>query len=74
MDANVAGPFSLLAAAPAQAKFDPARRWRTAVTPHFAVHFPEGCDELAARAATIAEEIHGRLAPRIGWKPAREPG
>ena len=59
----------LLAAAPAQAKFDPARRWLTAETPHFAVHFPEGCEAAAARAAALAEEIHGRLAPRIGWEP-----
>ena len=61
--------FSLLAAGSAQAKFDPAHRWRTIRTPHFAIHFHEGCDELAARAAPIAEEAHAQLAPRVGWTP-----
>jgi len=61
--------FSLLAAAPAAAKFDPAHRWRTVETPHFAIRFHEGCDEPAARAASIAEEVHALLAPRVGWTP-----
>ncbi len=60
-----------LALAPdlAQAKFDPGRRWRAAETPHFVVLFPEGCDDLAARAGAVAEEVHALLAPRIGWEP-----
>ncbi len=61
--------FSLLAAGSAQAKLDPDHRWRTIETPHFAIHFHEGCDELAARAAPIAEEAHALLAPRVGWTP-----
>jgi Tol biopolymer transport system component len=61
--------LALLAAGSASAKLDPAHRWRTIRTPHFAVHFHEGCDELAGRAALIAEEAHARLAPRIGWTP-----
>jgi len=61
--------ISLLAAGSAQAKFDPAHHWRTFRTPHFAIHFHEGCDELAGRAASIAEEAHAQLAPRVGWTP-----
>jgi Tol biopolymer transport system component len=59
----------LLAAGPAPAAFDPVHRWRTIRTAHFAVIFHEGCDELAARAATIAEAAHAQLAPRVGWTP-----
>jgi hypothetical protein len=59
----------LLAAAPAAAKFDPAHEWRTARTAHFVVLFHEGCDDLAARAALLAEEAHALLAPRVGWEP-----
>ena len=61
--------LSLLAAGSAHAKFDPAHRWRTLQTPHFAIHFHEGCDELAARAAPIAEQAHALLAARVGWTP-----
>ena len=46
VDANVrrvAAPLARCSPpAPAHAKFDPAHRWRTAETPHFAVHFHEG--------------------------------
>ena len=61
--------LSLLAAVSAHAKFDPVHRWRTLETAHFAIHFHEGCDELAGRAARVAEDAHARLAPRIGWEP-----
>ncbi len=54
---------------PAAAKWDPAHRWRTAETPHFELHFHEGCDDTTARAGRIAEEIHTRLTPRLGWEP-----
>lgn len=60
---------ALLAALPAAAKLDPAHRWRTAETPHFVIHFHEGCDDLAARAARLAEEAHAALSPRVGWTP-----
>lgn len=61
--------ISLSIAVPARAKFDPAHRWSTVATPHFVIHFHESCAEIAARAARIAEEVHGRLAPRLGWEP-----
>jgi WD40 repeat protein len=61
--------FLLLAVDPAHAKFDPVHRWRTLQTPHFTIHFHEGCDELAARAAPIAEQAHELLASRVGWTP-----
>jgi Tol biopolymer transport system component len=60
---------AFLRATPAAAKFDPAQRWRTAETPHFVIHFPDGCAAEAARAAAIAEDVHGLLAPRVRWEP-----
>lgn len=61
--------LALALPAPVAAKWDPAHRWRTAQTPHFSLHFHEGGDEMAARAGRIAEEIHARLVPRLGWEP-----
>jgi hypothetical protein len=61
--------FALTAGGPARAAFEPSHRWSTAETAHFVVHFHEGCDEIAARAGQVAEEVHARLAPRMGWAP-----
>ena len=61
---------ALLAAGPAQRRSSTrSTAGAPPQTPHFAVHFHEGCDELAARAARLAEEIHAQLAPRVGWTP-----
>jgi hypothetical protein len=53
----------------AYAKFDPAFIWNTLETPHFLIHFHQGEEEIAKRAAVIAEDVHDRLAPRIKWDP-----
>ncbi len=58
-----------LFSAPASAKFDPAFTWITIETPHFLIHYHQGEEELAQRAARIAEEEHARLVPRIKWEP-----
>ena len=54
---------------PSFAKFDPAFTWTTLETPHFSIHFHEGEEEIAKRAAVIAEDVHDRLVPRIKWEP-----
>ncbi len=54
---------------PAQAKFDPSLRWTTLTTQHFLIHHHQGEEAIAARCAVLAEDIHGRLAPRMGWTP-----
>lgn len=64
----------LLAAAalalPALAQgYDPALRWYTLDTEHFAVNYHEGLGELAQRAARALEEAHRRLAPLLGRSP-----
>ncbi|MFH0871248.1 MAG: BamA/TamA family outer membrane protein [bacterium] len=50
-------------------KPDPLLRWRTFKTPHFAIHYHQGEEALAARAAEIAEEVHARLTSDLRWEP-----
>lgn len=69
----VAGLFVLLTAiarpAGAAYSYDSALTWRTLETPHFAVHFHDGEDQLAVRVAAIAEGVHSRLSARLAWVP-----
>ena len=51
------------------AKFDPSYVWTTLETPHFLIHYHQGGEETAKKAAVIAEDVHARLVPRIKWEP-----
>ncbi len=51
------------------AKFDPAFTWTTLETTHFLIHYHQGEEKIAKRAAIIAEDVHLRLVPRIKWTP-----
>jgi Tol biopolymer transport system component len=62
----------LLAPCAYGARFDTSFEFSTIDTPHFSVHFHQGLEEVARRAATIAEEIHGRLAAEFLWEPAEK--
>ncbi|HRX50182.1 MAG TPA: BamA/TamA family outer membrane protein [Candidatus Krumholzibacteria bacterium] len=42
------------------------RDWRTLTTPHFEITYADGADELAARAAIIAERTYREYALRLG--------
>ncbi|MEK7286617.1 MAG: hypothetical protein AAB035_04890 [Nitrospirota bacterium] len=53
-------------------KFDPALKWQTIETAHFNIHFHQGEEPAAQKAAQIAEEAHALLVPRIGWEPKRK--
>jgi Tol biopolymer transport system component len=59
----------ILAASPVHAKFDPSFVWTTLETPHFLIHYHQGGEETAGKAAVIAEDAHARLVPRIRWQP-----
>jgi hypothetical protein len=61
--------FIFFQCALAHAKFDPAFTWTTLETQHFYIHFHQGEEEIAKRAAVIAEDVHDRLVPRIKWDP-----
>lgn len=51
------------------ASYDPRLRWRTVTTPHFRIHFHQGTEHLAFKAARVAEEVHVRLVPELKWEP-----
>ncbi len=48
---------------------DPDLTWRTLHSTHFRVHFHDGLDAAAARAAAIAEDTHHRLSTIFDWSP-----
>lgn len=52
------------------ASYPPGYRWRTLTTDHFYVHFHQGEEELAQRAAEIAEQVHDRITPLFEYEPA----
>ena len=62
-------PLLLLASLADAATYPPHYRWQTITTEHFFVHFHQGEEELAERAAGIAESVHARLVPLMRWTP-----
>jgi len=52
------------------ATYPPQYHWRTITTDHFFIHFHQGEEQLAQRAAVIAERAHQRVVPMMGWEPA----
>jgi len=50
--------------------YDPRYRWRTLETPRFRVHFHQGLEPLAQRAALAFERAHEALSPLLGHAPA----
>lgn len=60
-----------LAIAPARApaQLPPDARWRTLETPHFRVHFTEGLEPLARRAADRAERAHAQISAALVRPP-----
>jgi Tol biopolymer transport system component len=51
------------------AQYPPRLEWRTITTDHFHVHYHDGGEDLAHRAAAIAEAAHDRVSPFLGWQP-----
>ena len=62
-------PLLLFATLAEAASYPPHLRWQTITTDHFYVHFHQGEEELAQRAAGIAESVHARLVPMMRWTP-----
>jgi len=48
---------------------DTSFRFSTIESEHFSIHFHQGLDDLAQKAALIAEEIHGPLTLQFNWTP-----
>ncbi len=51
------------------ANLDPSFKFSTIETPHFSIHFHQGLEEAASKAAVIAEETHERLSADFRWTP-----
>ena len=51
------------------ARYPAAYRWQTITTDHFHIHYHQGEEELARRAASIAERVHERIVPFFGYEP-----
>src|SRR5438093_1664337 len=64
--------FALFAAAQmhAASAYPPAFRWHTITTEHFYIHYHQGEEDLASRAAVYAENAYARLVPMMGWQPS----
>jgi Tol biopolymer transport system component len=66
----VLGVFLLAPAAAAHAQLSPDLRWRTFDTEHFRVHFAEGLEDVARRAAPRAERAYALLSREFVAPPA----
>ncbi|HEX8316933.1 hypothetical protein [Longimicrobium sp.] len=62
--------LSALASAPVRAQVAPDARWRTFDTEHFQVHYSEGLEDFARRAAARAEEARVLLEAALVPAPA----
>jgi hypothetical protein len=51
---------------------DPAFKFSTIETEHFVIHFHQGLDEAASKAASISEVMHGKLSAALQWSPAEK--
>ncbi|MCI0506578.1 MAG: hypothetical protein L0Z73_10770 [Gammaproteobacteria bacterium] len=52
--------------------FDPSLNWTTLRTEHFHIHYHDGEEALAQKAAQISERAHQRISTFFQWEP-REP-
>jgi len=62
--------FLVAATSEAAVTHPPDLVWRTLTTGHFRIHFSVEDEAVARRVAVLAEQIHARLSPRIGWTPS----
>lgn len=51
------------------ATLDPSFKFSTIETEHFVIHFHQGLDDIAKRAASIAEGMNDRLSSTFMWSP-----
>jgi hypothetical protein len=54
------------------ALFDPSFNFMKLETEHFCIYYHQGLEGMAQRAATIAEEVNGKLAPLLQWQPQQK--
>ena len=54
------------------ATIDPSFEFSTIETDNFVIHFHQGLDDIARKAASISEGIHERLTGSLKWSPAEK--
>ncbi|WP_224982543.1 BamA/TamA family outer membrane protein [Geomonas agri] len=54
------------------AKFDTSFRYSTVETKHFAIHYHQGLEGVAGKAAGMAEDIYDKLTREFQWRPAEK--
>ena len=54
------------------ARLDTSFVFSTIETPNFSIHFHQGLEGIARRAAVIAEEVHGKLIREFLWQPGEK--
>lgn len=54
------------------ARLDTSYTFSTIETPHVSVHYHQGLETIARKAALIAEEVHGKLTAEFAWSPAEK--
>jgi Tol biopolymer transport system component len=54
------------------ARLDTAFKFSTIETPHFSIHFHQGLQDVAQKAALFAESAHDRLSREYLWQPAEK--
>ncbi len=54
------------------ARFDTSFTFSTIETPHFSIHFHQGLEAVAQKAAVIAENAHGKLTRQFSWEPSEK--
>ena len=59
----------LLCARPVRAASWPYLKWHTIETAHFRINYYSGEEPIAQDVARLAEDIHQRLVPAVGWAP-----
>src|SRR5947209_8484061 len=57
----------MFAAQSARAASDPNLLWHSIETKHFRISYYSGEEEIARKVAMLAEDIHARLVPAVGW-------
>jgi hypothetical protein len=58
-----------LASVSRAAKLDTSFTFSTIETPHFSVHFHQGLEQVAGKAAGFAEEAYGKMVGEFLWQP-----
>ena len=51
------------------ARLDTSFIFSTIETPNFSIHFHQGLEGVARKAAVIAEDVHGKLTTEFNWRP-----